>query len=75
MTLKEKRTERGLSQADLSALTGISKRTLQAYEQGERNINMTDLDRLTTLSITLGCSITDLLTDENLIKKCGETTL
>ena len=59
--IKEFRKLKGLSQRDLSNLTGINIRTLQAYEQGARNLNKANFDTLLTLSKALDCEIEDLL--------------
>ena len=38
--LQTYRQKRGLSQAQLAAKAGISKRTLQDFEQGRRDLNL-----------------------------------
>ena len=73
--IKEVRINARMSQSKLSEKSGISIRTLQAYEQGARNINKADLAILTSIAIALDCRITDLLTDPNLIDKCSKTLL
>lgn len=73
--LKEIRKDRNLSQRQLAIKTKIGIRTLQYYEQGKRDINTAKIRTLVILSNALHCKITDLLTDEELIKKCKKTTL
>lgn len=73
MMLKELRTNKGLSQRDLSNLTGISIRTLQAYEQEARNVNEASLDTLTKLALALNCTIAELLTDDTLAENLKKT--
>ena len=68
MTLKELRLNKGLSQSQLAQATDISVRTLQQYEQGNRDINGCRLKTLIKLSNVLECSIVDILTDEELIE-------
>lgn len=59
--IKEFRQMKGLSQRDLSNLTGISIRTLQSYEQGARDLNKANIETLLALSKALDCKIEDLL--------------
>ncbi len=66
MTLQEKRVKKGYSQNDLAVASGVSKRTIQCYEQGTRDINGAHIKALCDLAIALDCKITDLLTDEKL---------
>lgn len=68
MTLKELRLDKGLSQSQLAQAAEISIRTLQQYEQGNRDINGCRLKTLIKLSNVLECSIVDILTDEELIE-------
>lgn len=59
--LKKIRTNKGLSQGGLAALTSVNVRTIQKYEQGERNINKASGETLYKLSKALNCNIEDLL--------------
>lgn len=65
MKMKEKRRAKGLSQADLAALTGISVRVIQDYEQGARHINNAKAMTVYKIATALGCTIEDLLELEN----------
>ena len=51
-----------LTQGQLSYMTGISVRTIQAYEQGTRDINKAGVDIILKLTKVLECEITDLVT-------------
>ena len=59
--LKKHRTEKGFSQSQLAELAGMSLRTLQHYEQGERDINKAQGLILFNLAKALECTIEDLL--------------
>lgn len=65
--LKNIREDRSITQQKLSDTTGISVRTIQHYEQGERNINGASLETLCRLSIALRCKISEILSDKDLI--------
>ena len=62
--MKELREKAGLTRAQLSEQTGISFRTIEAYEQGRKDINGAKLKTLLKLCQALGCSLSELLTDE-----------
>ena len=62
--MKELREKAGLTRAQLSEQTGISFRTIEAYEQGRKDINGAKLKTLLKLCQTLDCSLSELLTDE-----------
>lgn len=68
MKLQEVRLNKGLSQSQLSRLADVKLKTLQYYEQGTRDINKAELRKMVNLCKALGCSLTDILTDEELIK-------
>ncbi|WP_455193896.1 helix-turn-helix domain-containing protein [Eubacterium ramulus] len=59
--LKTLRTLANLSQSELAAQTGISVRTLQQYEQRQKNINHAQTETLLRLSKVLDCTIEDLI--------------
>lgn len=50
-----------MSQRELSELSGVPLRTIQQYEQQQKNINKAQVEYLVRLSQTLCCEITDLL--------------
>lgn len=60
-SLKRLRTYAGLSQNELADITGISVRTIQAYEQRQKNINSASVDYVIKLSKALNCDIEMLL--------------
>ena len=59
--IKAVRIARGLSQADLAEKSGVSKRTIQAYEQRDKDINKASVEIVSKLASALNCSIDDLL--------------
>lgn len=59
--LQKYRKESGLSQSQLSAMSGISVRHIQNLEQKNRDINKTQGITLYKLSKVLCCHIEDLL--------------
>lgn len=67
--LKNIRAKKGLSQNDLSMLSGVPKTTIQCYERGTRFIDGARLNVLCDLAISLNCKIEDLLEDKSLIQK------
>lgn len=66
--LKETRKKTGLSQKEVSQRSGISLKTIQHYEQGERDINGANLKTLLKLCDVLNCRLEDLLTDTETIE-------
>ena len=67
--LKEIRESRGMSQQQLADKSGISKRMIQAYEQGYRDINGAKLTTLVTFANVLNCPINQIVDDPELIEK------
>ena len=69
--LQKLRVKKNLTQQELSAITGISVRTLQQYEQynSDRSVNTARLESICELCLALGCKIEDILEDKNLIVK------
>lgn len=59
--LKRKRKQVGLSQSELAELSGIPVRTIQQYEQRQKNINKAQVEYLFKLSNALGCDIECLI--------------
>lgn len=59
--LKGMREKRGLTQAELAERSGVSIRTVQAYEQGLKDINKAAAITLYRMSQILRCAIEDLL--------------
>lgn len=59
--LKTIRENRGISQAELAALSGIKLRSIQMYEQKINDIDKAQAKTLYKLSRVLGCTVEDLL--------------
>ena len=59
--LKKKRIERGFSQSELAELSEVPLRTIQQYEQRQKNINKAQVAYLVKLSKALYCNIEDLI--------------
>ena len=59
--IQELRIARGLSQSQLAKSTGISVRTLQSYEQGQRDIYKMQLQTASRIAQALGVEIEKLL--------------
>ena len=59
--LKLIRTKLNLTQKELSDISGIPVRTIQQYEQRQKNINKARTEYLVMLSKALSCKIEDLL--------------
>lgn len=59
--LKTLRQKAGLSQRELADYSGVPVRTIQQYEQRQKNINKAQVEYLVRLSNELCCEITDLM--------------
>lgn len=59
--LKYMRTRLGLSQRELAERSGIPLKTIQQYEQRQKNINHANVDYLIALSKSLYCDIEMLI--------------
>ncbi len=59
--LQERRLAAGISQSQLARASGIPKRTLQQYEQRQKDINHARADYVQALAKALCCSSSDLL--------------
>lgn len=62
--LKDIRESKGLSRKEVSDLSGINFRSLQDYEQGHKNIASAKGETLYRLSLTLGCTMEELVREE-----------
>lgn len=63
--LRKIRVANGISQRELSELSGVSLRSIQMYEQRKNNIDKAEGQTLYKLSMALGCQIEDLLEQPN----------
>ncbi len=59
--LKRIRTAYGITQAGLAQRSGVSLRSIQMYEQRNKNINKANGDTLYRLAKALGCTMEDLI--------------
>ena len=59
--LKKIRMSRGLSQKELAIITSIPIRTIQQYEQGQKNINNAQANYVVRLAEALSCSPKDIM--------------
>ncbi len=59
--LKRIRTAYGFTQAELSVRSGVSLRSIQMYEQRNKNINKASVDTVYSLARVLGCTMEDLI--------------
>ncbi len=59
--LKMIREAYGISQVKLAEISGVGLRSIQMYEQRNKDINKAGADILKRLSVTLGCTMEDLL--------------
>ena len=67
--LKIMRTGAGLSQRQLSKLSGVNLRTIQDYESnGGQLVDRANLRTLLNISKALGCNIKDILEDVELVE-------
>ena len=60
-SLKRLRLYAGMSQSELAAATGIPVRTIQQYEQKQKDINNAKVDYIIKLSTALYCRPEDIL--------------
>ena len=58
--LKLRRRALGFSQRELAELSGVPVRTIQQYEQRQKNINKAQVEYLLSLSQVLCCEVKDL---------------
>lgn len=64
-SISDRRNNIGLSTAELSAKTGISERTLRAYEIGEKDTHNMRITNAVRLAYALHCNIEDILANRN----------
>ena len=67
--LLKMRLKKGVSQGDLAIKSGVSKNTIQCYEQRQRNIDTAKLETICDLCLALDCRLEDILEDKKVIKK------
>lgn len=67
--LKKTRKAAGLTQKKLSEMTGISHRTIEAYDEGVRGLETAQFRTAILICHALGCKIEDVIEDEELAAK------
>ena len=60
-SLKRIRTVYGCTQAELAKRSGVSLRSIQMYEQRNKDINRASAETLLRLARVLGCTMEDLI--------------
>lgn len=61
--LKRMRQEKGITQKELAEKSGVSQRTIQAYEQGRKDINKASVSSVLAMSNALGCNLSEIIDD------------
>ena len=61
MSLQSERKKRNMSTDDIAYFTGISRRTIEAYENGQRDIRKASYESLAKIAKVLGISIQEML--------------
>ncbi|MCM1494747.1 MAG: helix-turn-helix domain-containing protein [Bacteroides sp.] len=59
--MKRIHTAYGFTQAELAKRSGVSLRSIQMYEQRNKNINKASVDAMYRLARVLGCTMEDLI--------------
>lgn len=59
--LRKLRTYAGLSQRELSEMSGVALRQIQLFEQGERDISKAQIGTVLSLAKELHCDVEKLL--------------
>ena len=65
--LKRIRISRGLTQLELSELSGVNIKSISLYEQYPTKINKASIETISLLSDSLGCNIEDLIETEYMV--------
>lgn len=61
--LKYFREEQGMSQSSLAEKSGVSLRSIQMFEQGNRDINKAQVITVLQLAEALECDVYDIIND------------
>lgn len=67
--LRRQRVKKGLSQSELSAISGVPLKTLQRYEQSAMLVDNMKLKTIIALCVALDCKIDDIIESGELIAK------
>lgn len=73
--LQELRTAAGLTRQQLSIKSGVNIRTIEAYEQGNKDINKAKLITILKLCSSLNCNLHDVITDDEILALLKELKL
>lgn len=60
-SLKFMREDRGMSQSELAKKSGVPLRTIQAYEQGYKDINKAQVVTVLQLAEALECDVYEII--------------
>lgn len=71
--LKKMRQKAGLTQKELAEKAGVSKRMIEQYEQGIKDINEAGAIRVYYMAKALQCNVQDLLEIEETQQKEAES--
>lgn len=66
--LQAVRQSRGLSQSQLAQKADINRRTLQDYEQGNKDLNSAKLETILRLCIALQCKMIDIINSPDMVE-------
>ena len=61
--LKFMRELKGMTQASLAEKSGVSQRNIQAYEQGDKDINKAQVVTVLQLAEALDCDVYEIIND------------
>ena len=64
MSLQSERRKRKISTEDIAYLTGVSRRTIEAYESGARDIRKASYESLVRISKVLNIPVEELVKEE-----------
>lgn len=64
MGLQSERKKRSISTDDIAYLTGVSRRTIEAYESGARDIRKASYETLEKIAKVIGVPIEKLFEEE-----------
>lgn len=67
--LQKLRFLKGMSQRELSVISGVAARTIIGYEQQERDIDSARLSTLCDLCGALDCKMSDIIEDDALVER------
>ena len=67
--LQKLRFSKGMSQRELSVISGVVARSIRGYEQRERDIDNARLSTLCALCDALDCKMSNIIEDEALIER------